>query len=91
MPSIQFGIDATGAVQGARVFDESIKKIIESSKVAVQALGALFLLSAVVAAVLVIERMRALARWWQQQGDAVVRLWGLLSFVFGALLAYAAG
>ena len=36
-------------------------------------------------------RIKAIAWWWMERGDAVIRMWALSAIAFGALIAYAGG
>ena len=56
-----------------------------------QVLGGITILAGVATLFLGLGRARAIAEWTLQQGARVVRLFGLLPLVLGALVVYACG
>ena|SRR6266851_8312272 len=56
-----------------------------------QVLGAIAIVAGVATVFIGVDRARAIADWTSHQGVAVVRLFGLLPLVLGALVVYACG
>jgi len=55
----------------------------------VRGLGYLMIVAGLIIPVLGPERIGAFARWWEDQPDFVLRLWGLAAAGLGALMIYA--
>ena len=57
----------------------------------VMGLGMIFIIAALVLPVIGTSRIKAIAQWWMDRGDGVIRIWALSAIAFGALIAYAGG
>lgn len=57
--------------------------------VALQVIGILSLISALVLPLIGLRRMQELLRWWTSRSDRFIRLWAMLALLFGLFLIYA--
>ena len=56
---------------------------------ALQGIGILSLISALVLPLIGLRRMQELLRWWTSRSDNVIRLWAMLALLFGLFLIFA--
>jgi hypothetical protein len=79
-------------VSGVRVLVGAILVIAASSTAFpgfVRALGVIFIVAGVSIPLLGEERVDRIAEWWLRQSDWMLRAWGVLASVLGALVAWA--
>lgn len=53
-------------------------------------LGVLFVVAGISGFFMGVGRLRAMANWWSQRSNGVVRGWALMAVALGAVLVYAA-